>query len=74
MGKAFSDKEVAFSLCCVIQRRGEDCSFIKLSEWLNAVVEHSESAHHHRKKKGGGKEAGNKEKEKHDQISSRATF
>ncbi len=47
MGEAFSDKEVAFSLCCVIRRRGEDWSFIKLPEWLNAIVEHSESAHHH---------------------------
>lgn len=46
MGEAFSDKEVAFSLCHVIPRRGEDCSFIKLSEWLNAILEHPESAHH----------------------------
>lgn len=47
MGEAFSDKEVAFSLRRVIPRRGEDCSFIKLSEWLNAIAQHSESAHHH---------------------------
>lgn len=47
MGEAFSDKEVAFSLCRVIPRQGEDCSIIKLSEWLNAIAEHSESAHHH---------------------------
>lgn len=50
MGEAFSEKEVAFSLCRVILRHGGgvggDCSFIKLSEWLNAIVEHSESAHH----------------------------
>lgn len=46
MGEAFSEKEVAFSLCHVILRHGGDCSFIKLSEWLNAIVEHSESAHH----------------------------
>lgn len=32
---------------CVIPRQGEDCSFIKLPEWLNAIGEHSESAHHH---------------------------
>lgn len=47
MGEAFSDKELAFSLCRVIPRQGEDCSFIKLPEWLNAIGEHSESAHHH---------------------------
>lgn len=47
MGEAFSDKEVAFSLCHVIPRQSEDCSFIKLSEWLNAIGEPSESAHHH---------------------------
>lgn len=46
MGEAFSDKEVAFSLRRVIPRQGEDCSFIKLSELLNANAEHSESAHH----------------------------
>lgn len=47
MGKAFSDKEVAFSLSHVIPRQEEDCSAIKLSEWLNAIDELSESAHHH---------------------------
>lgn len=47
MVEAFSDKEVAFSLCRLIPRQGEDCSFIKLPEWLNAIGEHSESAHHH---------------------------
>lgn len=47
MGEAFSDKEVAFSLRRVIPRQGEDCSFIKVSEWLNAIAEHCESAHHH---------------------------
>lgn len=47
MGEAFSDKEVAFSLCHVIPRQGEDCSFIKLTDWLNAMAERSESAHHH---------------------------
>lgn len=68
MGEAFSDKEVAFSHCRVIPRLGEDFSFIKLSEWLNAVAEHSESAHHHSvtgrtgRRKGGGKRAGNKGK------------
>lgn len=47
MGEAFSDKEVAFSLRCIIPRRveGGDCSFIKHSEWLNATVEYCESAH-----------------------------
>lgn len=47
MGEAFSDKKVAFSLCRVIPRQREDCSFIKLLEWLNAIGEHSETAHHH---------------------------
>lgn len=47
MGKAFSDKEVAFSLRRVIPRQEEDCSVIKPSEWLNAIDELWESAHHH---------------------------
>lgn len=48
MGEAFSDKEVAFSLLpCNSEVGGEGCSFIKLSEWLNAILEHSESSHHH---------------------------
>lgn len=67
MGEAFSDKEVAFSLRRVIPRREEDCSFIKLSEWLNVIVEHSESAHHHsvtgRKE---GRSQGTREKMRHE--------
>lgn len=64
MGKAFSDKEVAFSFSRVISRWGEGCSFIKLSGWLNAKVEHSESAHHivTGKKEGYRKEQETKEK------------